>query len=864
MGKGSPLVRLLRAVSIPQLRTSWSRTALVVGGTLVGVALIVAINVINTSVLANVRRTIALVAGPADLEVTLGVGEIGFAEDVVATVRREARVRSAVPLVRGTIALADDPRETMQLFGADLTAEEDLARYDVTDATSRRDALRALEEPRSIFVTEQFAARHHVAVGDTLRLATPSGVGAFTVRGLLRAEGAAAAFGGQLVVMDLAAAQDALGKDGRLDQIDVVVAPGAPVDDVAKALAAALPPELTVAPPVQRSIAYERVVASFQAMLTGLSLLCLVAGIFIIYNTTSTGALHRALALATLRRIGATPGTVFALLLLEALLLGIAGTAFGIAVGVVLARILTGMVTDSMGVIFQLRFGAAEQTIDVAQLAVIAALSVAVTLFASAFAAARVARMDLLESMRAAGPRWDVARPSRWLVPGWIALVLVSAGCLVLEQRLQSIAWGNVGSTLWNASIIVIAIPLVRALARPLSWLLARRFRAPGRMAGTSLFRAATRTGVTIAAVALVLTVGMIVASLAYSFHRTTATYVEGFLAGDLVVSAVSTEGGWLETPLPPELLDELRAIPGVASVEAVRPVPGQMFRGDRITVGGATDGFVDPQRFPPGWYREGTAEAAAPALRAGTGVNVSTVLAERHHLHVGDTIELDTPTGKLALPIVGVVPDLLSDRGAVLLSRRLLVERWGVATVSRINLMLRPGESLDAVRARIVERLGDRFRLKIMSMRDVLAYHEDKVNSAFAFTDAIQLLIVVVTIAGIFDLLLSGIIERRHELAVWRLIGADERAVRRSVVIESATIGAVGATLGVAVGLVTTWIWVAVNFTYLLGYSLEHHVAVGATLWYVALVMAMTVVSGYLAAREATRQPVLDGIRGD
>jgi putative ABC transport system permease protein len=276
------------------------------------------------------------------------------------------------------------------------------------------------------------------------------------------------------------------------------------------------------------------------------------------------------------------------------------------------------------------------------------------------------------------------------------------------------------------------------------------------------------------------------------------------------------------------------------------------------------TDGFFDPTRFPPGWYREGNASQAAEALRAGNAVNVSTVLADRYDLHVGDTIELDTPTGRLALPIVGVVPDLLSDRGSVLLNRRLVVERWHEPTLTRVNLFLQPGESLDAVRERIVQRVGDTYRLKILSMRDVLAYHEDKVNSAFAFTDAIQLLIIVVTIAGIFDLLLSAIIERRRELAVWRLIGADDRAVHRSIVIESGTVGAIGAVLGVVVGAVTTWIWVAVNFRYLLGYNLEQHLAVRATIWYVALVMMMTVLAGYLAARQATRDPILDGIRAE
>jgi len=217
--------RLLRLISYPHLRASWGRTALVVGGIATGVSLIVAINVINASVLASVAQTFALIAGPADLEVALGGGEIGFPESALATVRADSDVRTAVPLVRGTVSLADAPEETVQLFGAELTAEEDLKRYLVA-VTDRRAASAALTDPHAILVTSSFAQRHRLHVGGTLALSTPRGVREFTVRGLLEPQGLAAAFGGQLAVMDLAAAQDYLAKDGKIDQIDVVLRDG--------------------------------------------------------------------------------------------------------------------------------------------------------------------------------------------------------------------------------------------------------------------------------------------------------------------------------------------------------------------------------------------------------------------------------------------------------------------------------------------------------------------------------------------------------------------------------------------------------------------------------------------------------------
>src|SRR5262249_35958352 len=142
------------------------------------------------------------------------------------------------------------------------------------------------------------------------------------------------------------------------------------------------------------------------------------------------------------------------------------------------------------------------------------------------------------------------------------------------------------------------------------------------------------------------------------------------------------------------------------------------------------------------------------------------------------------------------------------------------------------------------------------------VAYLAGKSDEAYAFTAAIQLLMVVVTLAGVFDLLLADLWERRRELALWRVIGADDRVVRRSVVIESGTIGALGAILGLAVGVVTTWIWVRIHYRPPLGSYLGLHCALGPPLWFGTLVLAATTAAGWGAARYATRQPILDGIQ--
>ena len=262
---------------------------------------------------------------------------------------------------------------------------------------------------------------------------------------------------------------------------------------------------------------------------------------------------------------------------------------------------------------------------------------------------------------------------------------------------------------------------------------------------------------------------------------------------------------------------------------------------------------------------RDGTAKGmrdSLPRQFVTEGVNISTALADQFDLAIGDSIDLDTPTGSASLPIVGIVHDYLSDRGNVMLSRRLLKERWQEAGVSRFHVFLSPAANASEVQASIARAVQTQHRIKVLPLRDVVEYKASAIDRAFAFTDAIQLLIAIITVAGIFDLLLTAIAERRRELALWRVIGAEDRVVRRSVVIESATIGLLGSILGLAVGIVTAAIWIYLNFPYLLGFQLEYHFPWWSVAWYLVLVMAMTVASGYLAARDATSEPIVDSLR--
>lgn len=290
--------------------------------------------------------------------------------------------------------------------------------------------------------------------------------------------------------------------------------------------------------------------------------------------------------------------------------------------------------------------------------------------------------------------------------------------------------------------------------------------------------------------------------------------------------------------------------------------VPGQHYRDGRVAV--AAFAPVAFQRLGNRRWRRGDLVQARAALAAGDAAAVSTVFADRYGVDVGDHIDVETPTGVLTLPIVGVLTDMTSSSGTIVISRTLYEARWHDPTLSRLNVFVRPGVSVDEAADRIAAAVGHRYRLKITGLGAAIAYIDGKIRDAFGFARSLQLLIVIVAVAGIFDLLFARILERRRELAIWRVVGAADGSVRRSLVIESVTLGALATALGFPFGLVTAWMWVRLILPALVGYDIRMVVPALPSLATTALVLACTALAGRAAAVRATRASVLDGIRID
>ena len=852
-----PLLLLARR----QLRSHAARAALTAAGIACGVALVVAIEVINASTLGAFTDAIDDLAGTAALQVR---GRGTFDEEVAEKLRDVPGVAHAVPILTDTFFVVDGPAagEALSMFAADVTDGHAIKTLRLVRSGDHvvDDPLSFLVDPASVILTDVFARRIDAHIGTELRLRTPVGIQTFTVRGILPPGGVGRAFGGNLLLMDVLGAQAVLGREGRIDQVDIALAPGVSVEQVEPAIRARLPPGVEALQPARRGEQIERILRSFRTLLSGISGLALLAAIFVVTSAVSTSVAARRQQIGLLRCVGAQRRHVLRLVLGEAVLLGVFGTAVGIPFGLLLARLLLDTVTESAELVFSLRLFTSTIDVSPAALALGAVAGLGATLIAAWLPARTATAIAPLAAVRTAatGP---VAR--RWPAPGVVlAAALVAIAGFAAQVRVGSGWAGNVAAIATDIALVCLFMRFAGRLGAAVPGPLRARLGFAGRLAVDRLARIPDQLALAGGVLALGLGLMFMAGTLTRSFEESVLDFIRHQVRADLVVASTASTG-WIESPLPESIGDRLAALPGVTRVERVR-LAEHDFRGQRISVDSLDASAFAPERVGDFVFSAGDPAAALAAVRGGDAVLVSRNFARQFAVGVGDRLAIATPTGRFEPTVAGVVVDYVSPRGSIVTTRDVWTRLWQDRAVNRFHVSLAPGTDLDTVRRAIATDVGRDEGLKVLTQRELYAYHQDAVRRAFRFTHALEVLPLLVAALGLAEALLAVALDRRRELALLRAAGTTQHQIARSVVAEATGVGLLGFVGGLGMGLVLSVLWVRVNFAYQLGWDIDFYLALGSVPIAAVAAALVSIPAGLLPARHIAHLPVLEALRDE
>ena len=276
-------------------------------------------------------------------------------ETVLPLARRVPGVAAVAPLVLADVVVPEAGGAVLLVAGIDVVSDRAVRDYTFRwTEGDKQDPFAVLTQPQAIVLSERFAQRYGFRLGAAMQIYTSQGIQQLVVRGLLRPEGAAEALGGHFAIMDIAAAQVLFDRVGRLDRIDVVPRQDFPLETLQATLQQRLGPGVQVRRPQARNQAVEKMLRSFHVNLTALSLIALIVGMFLIYNSTTIAVVQRRRELGILRALGVARRRLFLLLLSEACGTALLGALLGVGLGLLLARLALRLVSPAVSTLYVL------------------------------------------------------------------------------------------------------------------------------------------------------------------------------------------------------------------------------------------------------------------------------------------------------------------------------------------------------------------------------------------------------------------------------------------------------------------------------------------------------------------------------
>lgn len=793
-----------------------------VAGIALGVMMVVAVDLANSSAGRAFDLSIATVSGTITHQIS--GGDAGVPDAIFTGLRTELGLRRSAPTLTAGVRVADTQ---LTLLGLDLFSEATLARQrpglDSSGAAPLTGSWTALLQADAAVLQAATAARLGLAIGEQFTLASVRGSRLLTLAATLPEQGVSG--NDDVVFTDIATAQAVLGRRGTLDSIDLVL-----TDADAERVRQWLPVNLALVEAESRTASLRQMTSAFHTNLLAMSLLALLVAALLIYNTVSLSVLQRQQAFGVLRSLGVTGGELLVLVLVEvALLAAVAGTV-GVVLGSALGQLLVKLVTRTID---DLYFSLTVTRFLFDPWALVKGWSwgMGVSLIAGALPAWQAAQSRPVTLQQAMHTTHSLRQ----------LLLMAAAGVLAVGAGYMLLAWQQGGLVMGFIALTFIVfgacftVPLVLfAILTLLLRLAGKHLRLPLRLGLRNLQQALQRPALAVAALAVAVSVTVGVGVMTGSFRDTVVVWLEQSLRGDVLVGR--QDGG----ALAPQLIDELRRQNGVAAVEL-------QYRVLVESSVGAISVMAEDSALETHLYIKQIAAADLVGANNGEGVLVSEPLAWQAGLTIGDTLELYTRDGRRNVSVLGIFHDYTTTGGLVALSQPLFMQLWPGS--EPVRAMLETADEVDAAQLATTLRqqlTNQSERHTVVANADIRRITLTIFDRTFAITHVLRLLAILVAFVGILSALLTLQLQRLREYALLRATGMTGSETALVIAGQTLFLGLLAGLLALPLGLVMADVLIDVINQRSFGWSMQHTLPPSVLIQAVLLAVGAALLAGW------------------
>ena len=833
------------------VRHKW-QIGLSIVGIILGVAVVVSVDLANQSASQAFTLSMESVAGKATHQV-IG-GPAGISDSVYFSLRVNFGVRQTAPVIERYIAVEKNTQQTMLLLGIDPFAERPFRPYlaDIFNLTEKNLADFFIQKGAAL-ISKPTADKLGLSINDSLLIRNGRLLRQIKIIGTIAPQDEhSRRVMDNLIITDISTAQELLDMTGRLTRIDIIIDNDATGAERLRMIEGMLPAGLRVLRSETRSRTAEQMVAAFNLNLTALSLLALIVGMFLIYNTMTFSVVQRRSYIGLIRSIGVTRQEIFKLILNEALLLGIIGTTLGIILGIVLGKGMVRLVTQSVN---DLYFVLSVTSLEISKASLLKGflIGIGATLIA-AFKPAKEAtdappRVALSRSIQETDLKEKIPRLS------FYGVILIGIGIIILWMPGNQILLSYAGIVPLVLGLALLTPFVIVALVKVINPVAGKIFGILGRMSTRGVVTQISRTAVAIAALSIAVATTIGVGTMIDSFRNTVVNWLENILSADIYIAAPRLVATQAYGDLDPSLVDRIVKLPQVQHVNYYRENHIDTETGKVILF----TAKIGEHRYDNFTFKSGNPTDAWRAYQTSEAAIVSEPYAYRYNINVGDVIRLPSDKGEREFAVAGIYYDYGTDIGLVSIAHHTYLKYWNDDKLSGILVYAHQGVDIDQLMDSIRELTNPDEEIIIQSNKSLLNVSIQVFDRTFLITKVLQTLAIIVAFIGVLSALMAIQLERNKEFGVLRATGLTPGQLWKLVILQTGIMGLISGLFAVPIGNILALVLIHVINERSFGWTIQFEFMPHLFLQAIALAIFAAILAGiYPALKMAGTSPAL------
>ncbi|MEE3252782.1 MAG: FtsX-like permease family protein, partial [Nitrospinota bacterium] len=794
------------------------RTLITILGVAVGVAVFLSIRLANEQTMMSFTESVDLVLGRADAVIRAEGME--FDETHFENLHVLRKQIKAYPVIEG-YGIESTSGEVVEIIGTDLLQDSGIRDFSLkTKEKDLKGLLPLIMDPAGVILPEKFIPNVQFKAGSSLKFLIKGKEKELKVNAVLENKGIGKALNGNFALMDIAAAQNVFEKFGRLDRIDIQFLQPTKFDAMQKKISALLPGHLQVERPQRKSQQVEKMLRAFQYNLTALSFVALLVALYLIYNMIALSVVRRRVEIGTLRALGATPTLIAIIFFLEAGIIGAIGSIFGIGLGYYFAQFSLDAISLTVNNLYAPSY-VTEINFQWQEMGPYFFLGVILSFISALIPAYDAAKTPPTAVMRRGSYDLKLFRGSRQLNFFAGAVILLAGFCTQLPPVYQFPYFGFL-------SVFLIILGLSMLSPAALLWtrnkshnFFKNMMGGEGLLACKNLSQNVGRNALAVSSLAIAFMMVISMSIMVHSFRQTVIVWIDQTLKADLFVRVAGGRDIDYQHTLPSDPIQKLKSISGVAAIDQFRAIDISY---NNLPVVLATGDFSVLSKFGNLIIKSGLPTTELSQSMVGNDrVIVSEAFSLKHRVSVGDILNLQTLNGPTKFEVSAVYFDYSRERGYIILDRTTFLKYYKENQINSFVIYLNNKSKLNQVRKEVLKTLNEH-RLIIRSNTELKKQVLEVFDKTFAITYSLEIIAILVAVLGLFNTLVSLILERKREIGILRFIGAFTRQIKRMILIEAGILGLIGSAMGLVAGVVVSYILIFVINKQSFGWTIQVH----------------------------------------